>query len=125
MALISGWIAEEPSRRQEECFEFAHKEALDDIGRRLSHFMPGEKHQGLRYQASLRNESIDLVLAPVWLLTVAYDPQKPPFQVLVNGQNGRVWGKAPVAWWKVACLVSACAIPVLFFMNTPLPIRCY
>ncbi len=100
-ALVSGWIAEEPSRAPSECFELARNEALQKIGRELAAFMPGDGHRGLRFDSVLENESADLVLVPVWSMVARPDPKKPPIRLLVNGQTERVHGHAPIAWLKV------------------------
>lgn len=112
-ALISGWLAEEPSRTQDECFNLAHDEAMGKIGRLLCGFMPGDSYRDLRYEASLEKEVIDLVLAPIWLLTVQYREDKPPVRILVNGQTGRIYGKTPLSWIKISVVVG---IPLLLVL---------
>lgn len=106
-SLISGWLAEEPSRTQEECFRFAHDETVAKVGQMLGSFMPGDSHQNLRYQTNVSREVIDLVLFPVWSFAVRYDEAKPPIQILVNGQTGRVGGKVPISATKVSLAVVA------------------
>src|SRR5438270_4694779 len=43
-ALVSGWIAEEFSRTQDECERASRAEALDQIGGKLRRFMPGDSY---------------------------------------------------------------------------------
>ena len=104
-ALISGWLAEDPSHAKEDCFRMAHDETIEKVGRSLTRFMPGDSHRDLRYQTRLSQEVIDLVLLPIWSFAVRYDESKPPLQILVNGQTGRVGGKVPVSAIKVTFAV--------------------
>ncbi|MEM6470484.1 MAG: hypothetical protein AAF802_13090 [Planctomycetota bacterium] len=109
---IAGWIAEEPSRTAEECFKFAHDESVAEIGTRLASFMPGDSHSNIQYQTELSHEVIDLVLLPVWTYAVRYSPDRPPLQILVNGQNGIVSGKVPISAAKVTTAVVAFLIVI-------------
>lgn len=106
-SIITGWLAEEPSRTQDECFRFAHDETVAKVGQMLGNFMPGDSHQNLRYHTNVSQEVIDLVLFPVWSFAVRYDDSKPPIQILVNGQTGRVGGKVPISATKVSFAVLA------------------
>jgi DNA-directed RNA polymerase subunit RPC12/RpoP len=103
--LITGWAAEEPSRGQDECFQLAHGEATTLAGRVLSAHMPGDKHRALNHHTHLRDESIDLVLLPVWSFAARYHPEKEPVQILVNGQTGKVNGKVPLSVVKIVTAV--------------------
>lgn len=102
---ISGWLAEEPSRTQQECLKFAHDETVAKVGVRLKSFMPGDSHQNLQFHTKVTQEVIDLTLFPVWSFAVRYDENQPPIQILVNGQTGRVGGRVPISTTKVSAAV--------------------
>lgn len=104
-ALVSGWVAEEPSLTLEQCMAQARKEAVERVGRTLARFMPGDSHRDLRHDSRLEWEALDVCLLPVWVLAVRYAEDAPPLRVLVNGQTGEVVGKAPLSAWKVAAAV--------------------
>ncbi|XXV10056.1 hypothetical protein WMF24_18370 [Sorangium sp. So ce1335] len=104
-AVLSGWIAEEPTMTQDECYALARREALEKIGRDLAAFMPGDSHHGLAYETRLDRETLELLYVPLWVLAIRHDPQKPPFRVLINGQTGAIHGKAPLSWVKIALAV--------------------
>lgn len=106
-SLISGWLAEEPSRSQEACFELAHGETTEKVGVMLERFLPGDSHSDLQFQTQVSREVIDLVLFPIWSFAVRYDETKPPIQILVNGQTGRVGGNVPISVTKVSLAVLA------------------
>ncbi|MBZ4419217.1 hypothetical protein [Myxococcus sp. RHSTA-1-4] len=104
-ALISGWVAEEPSLTREQCMGQARKEAVERVGGRLEQFMPGDSHSGLHHEPRLEWEALDVCLLPVWVLAVRYAEGAPPLRVLVNGQTGEVVGKAPLSAWKVTLAI--------------------
>jgi hypothetical protein len=112
-SFISGWLAEEPSRSKDDCFQLAHDETVSKIGERLTRFMPGDTHRNLQHRTQLSHEVIDLVLLPIWTYAVRYAEDRPPIQILVNGQTGRVGGKIPVSTTKVTVAV----IGVLFLIG--------
>lgn len=99
--LISGWVAEEPSREAQECLESGRGEVRALAGQWLRAFMPGDGVRALQHQTAVEDESMDLTLVPVWVCTVRYHPRKPPLRILVNGQTGKVGGAWPVSWAKL------------------------
>lgn len=104
-ALVSGWLVEEPSMRLDECTQAARVEAQKQEGERLSAFMPGDKFSDLHFSMTVRDESIDPVLVPVWVLAVRPDPKQPPVRVVANGQTAEVWGPEKVSALKVILFV--------------------
>lgn len=119
--LIAGWMAEDPSRSREECFEIAHGESVRTVGTMLEEFMPGDSHRDLRYHTELSDEVIDFVLLPLWTFAVKYDATKPPVRVLLNGQTGEIAGNVPISGTKVtAAILVGLAVVLLivwFFMS--------
>jgi hypothetical protein len=101
-ALVSGWIHEEFSRPADECQRLSRGEAADDIGARLRRFMPGDSYSDLALKTSVEWESLEPILVPVWVLALRYRGDKPPLRVVINGQTGKVTGKVPLSWWKIA-----------------------
>ncbi|TWU19597.1 hypothetical protein [Allorhodopirellula heiligendammensis] len=112
-SFISGWLAEEPSRSKQECLQFAHNETLALVNRKLSEFMPGDSSSITQSNTNVSNEVIDLVLLPVWSYALRYADDRPPIQILVNGQTGRVGGTVPVSTTKIALTVLAVVIVCL------------
>ncbi len=103
--MLSGWLAEDPSRTVAECAAMAREEAVAQVGRRVSAHMPGDSHQSLQYQTRFENEHGALVLLPVWVLAVKYDPEAPAVRMVLNGQTGALIGKPPRSWGKIAFAV--------------------
>ena len=106
-ALVSGWLVEEASLGMAECTELARKEAAQSEQERLNRFMPGDSHRGLRFDLELRDETVDPVLVPVWVLAVRPQPDQSAIRVLGNGQSGLVWGPERVSAAKVILWIAA------------------
>jgi hypothetical protein len=102
--LISGWVAEDPSLSLEQCLELARSEALTEVGRAIDGFMPGDRHRNVWHQTAFSQENLELSLLPLWVLPVRYGDDKLA-RLLVNGQTGKLCGRAPVSALKVATLV--------------------
>lgn len=111
--IISGWAAEEPSMLVQECTELARGEAMEEVGRQLSQFMPGDSHRNLQHRSWMHQEHLALTLVPVWVLPVRYAADKPIVRLLVNGQTGRIYGKPPRSALKITLLVLAIALPLI------------
>src|SRR5690606_20824658 len=90
--LVSGWLVEEPSLSLAECTGLARGEAERQEAARLADFMPGDSHRGLTFSMSLRDETIDPILVPVWVLAMRPEPSHPAVRVVANGQSAEVWG---------------------------------
>jgi DNA-directed RNA polymerase subunit RPC12/RpoP len=103
--LFAGWIAEEPTLTLGACFELARAEALEKVGRALAAFMPGDSHRSLRHSTTLEHETAALMHVPVWILAARHDPQKPPVRIVMNGQSGEVFGRAPLSWARIILVI--------------------
>ena len=104
-ALLSGWMAEEPTVSPDECLKNAHAEGVRMIGRKLNSFMPGDSHHALEHQTELTHEEVALCLLPVWVFALRYDPDQPVVRILVNGQTGEVGGKVPRSALKITLTI--------------------
>ena len=104
-AVLAGWIAEDPSLPPGTCMQQAREEAAEAIGRRLAAHMPGDKHRDLRFTHTLKNEDLELLMLPVWVLAVRHAEDRPAVRLVLNGQTGRLHGRAPKSWAKIAGIV--------------------
>lgn len=114
--LLSGWLAEDPSLDQALCLRQAREEASQQVGSRLHRHMPGDHHRDLQYQVAFENEDIELLLLPIWILAIRYDVKRPPVRLVINGQTGAVTGRAPKSAAKIAALVSAVLLLIVFIV---------
>ena len=117
--LVSGWLVEEPSLTLAECTALAREEAQRQEAARLEAFMPGDSHRGLTFTMSLRDETIDPILVPVWVLAIRPEPSLPAVRVVANGQSAEVWGPerlspVKIVLWVLGALVLIGLAVVLF-----------
>lgn len=61
--------------------------------------------------ADFADETWRYILLPVYLAVYRFEGKT--FQVMVNGQTGRVAGQKPVAWWKIWLAIAALLAPGL------------
>ncbi len=108
-AVVTGWIAEEFARSPDHCRRASRQEALDVVGDKLRQFMPGDSHSDLAWRSHVDWESMEPMLVPAWVLALRYRPNKPPVRVVINGQTGKIAGRAPIAWWKVGLALAVSA----------------
>lgn len=104
--MVAGFIAEDVTLDPQLSHRHAYHETTQHVHARLASFMPGDKHDGLRFETRVDQEAADVVLLPIWVLALRHSPEEPPLRVLVNGQTGKIVGTKPIAWWKVALAVS-------------------
>jgi hypothetical protein len=115
-ALVSGWLVEEPSLSLAECTELAREEAKQQQAVRLREFMPGDSFRDLRFSMAVQGESIEPVLAPVWVLAIKPEPNQPAIRVLANGQSGQVWGPERLSPLKILLWVLGAVLAVVLLV---------
>ena len=112
-ALVSGWLVEEASLDLAQCTELARDEATEQERAQLAGFLPGDSHRNVRAQISVRDETIDPMLVPVWVLAVRPHADRAPLRVAINGQTGEVVGPEKLSPVKILLLALAAMALVL------------
>lgn len=73
--------------------------------------VPGDTHRNLQIDPAYSGRTFKHVLVPVWLLS--YDYASKAYQVIVNGYTGKIAGRHPYSFWKIAFAVLLAAIAAL------------
>ena len=73
--------------------------------------VPGDTYRNLQIAPSYSGRTFKHVLVPVWLLS--YDYASKAYQVIVNGYTGKIAGRHPYSFWKIAFAVLLAAIAAL------------
>jgi DNA-directed RNA polymerase subunit RPC12/RpoP len=109
---LAGWHAEEYQLDLECAWSLAQEALVASQRARCAGDVPGDTHRNLRVQNRIHDVRWKHVLLPVWSLQYRFG--KKTYTVLVNGKTGKVAGKAPISWAKIALLVLAilAAIPI-------------
>jgi hypothetical protein len=76
--------------------------------------VPGDTYRNLQIDPSYSGRTFKHVLVPVWLLS--YDYASKAYQVIVNGYTGKIAGRHPYSFWKIAFAVLLAAIAALIFV---------
>jgi DNA-directed RNA polymerase subunit RPC12/RpoP len=108
---LAGWHAEEYEVDLEAGWELGKQRIADSQSARCSGDVPGDTQRNLRVQNVFSDARWKHVLLPIW--SVQYPFQGKTYTVLVNGQTGRVAGKAPWSWVKILATVLGVALAVL------------
>ena len=76
--------------------------------------IPGNTYRSLEIFPEFSGRTFKHILVPVWLLTYTYGPRS--FQVLVNGDTGKMDGTYPVSAWKIAAVIALVILIVVLYV---------
>ncbi|MQM28388.1 hypothetical protein [Glycomyces albidus] len=93
-------------------YDLGPDDALNEAKRKMSaviqrdvrNHIGGDEQRVHRIDTEYRNLTYKLLLLPVWILAYLFGGKT--WQVLVNGQNGKVSGDRPFSPWKIAFAVA-------------------
>ena len=100
---LAGWRAEEYQVDLADSWEEAKQRVVASQEARCGSDVPGDTMRNLRVANRIFDVRWKHVLLPVW--TLAYRYHGKTYRVLIHGQSGRVYGKAPYSWWKILAAV--------------------
>ena len=100
---LAGWRAQEYQIELEEGWELGQDIIRDRIRDACARSVPGDTHRNLRVQSRFEDMTFKHTLLPVWIASYRYS--NTVYNFMVNGQTGKVQGKAPISWWKVLLTV--------------------
>lgn len=102
-SFLAGWRAEEYQVDLEEGWRRGQR-MIEELQReRCADDVPGDTHRSLSVRNTFRDVRWKHVLLPMW--SVTYDFRGRSYAVLINGQTGRIAGRAPYSWVKIALAV--------------------
>jgi hypothetical protein len=106
---LAGWQAHKHDIELSEAWEVA-KSRIRDEAKRACHRDTGSSHvRNFRMTADFADERWRYVLLPVYLASYRFADRI--YQVMVNGQTGKVAGQKPVDWRKVWLVIAAVFLP--------------
>jgi hypothetical protein len=119
---LSGWAAEEYSVDMKQAWDVGKGQMEAAIRSDCSRLVGGDTQRSLRVDTAYSNITYKHVLLPLWVAGYTYAEKV--YQFLVNGQTGKVYGKAPYSWVKIGLLVLAIVAIILlivFLSQSPSP----
>jgi hypothetical protein len=106
---LAGWQAKLYDVQLPQAWEIA-KEDIRAETKSACHRDTGSSHvRNMRMTVDFGNERWRYVLLPVYLASYPFDERT--FQVMVNGQTGKVAGQKPVAWLRIWLAIAALLAP--------------
>jgi DNA-directed RNA polymerase subunit RPC12/RpoP len=101
---LSGWVVEQ----YQIDLVAAASAARDRMGQKLERLcageVPGDTHRNLSVAADYGGQTFKHILAPVWSATYQFGSKT--YFVLVNGFTGKIAGRYPISWIKVALSIA-------------------
>jgi predicted RNA-binding Zn-ribbon protein involved in translation (DUF1610 family) len=108
-AYLAGWQAKACDVALEEGWRVA-RDQLRERAKRACYADTGSAHvRNFRMGLDFADEEWRYLLLPVYMASYPFDERT--FQVMVNGQTGRVSGQKPVAWLRVWVAIAAMLAP--------------
>lgn len=101
--LMVGWESEVYSVELDEGYVTAEGIIDKYIRAMCAQALGGDTQRNLRISTEKYDQTFKHIVMPVWLASYKY--QGKIFRFVVNGQTGKVYGKKPISWWKVAFAV--------------------
>jgi predicted RNA-binding Zn-ribbon protein involved in translation (DUF1610 family) len=106
---LAGWQAKTYDVLLPDAWEVG-KEQMREQAKSACYKDTGSSHvRNMRMTADFADERWRYILLPVYLASYPFDDRT--FQVMVNGQTGKMAGQKPVSWLKVWLVIAAILTP--------------
>jgi len=112
---LAGWVVEQYQIDLVQGSRQAQAKMDEKLRVLCSREVPGDTQRDLQVQADYAQQTFKHLLVPVWLVTFDYGARS--FPVLVNGFTGKISGKYPLSWIKIALVSLGVLIVVLLLMQ--------
>ena len=114
---LSGFQAERYSVNVKQGWEEAKQEINAYLHSEVVRKVHADEVRNVRIQIAYNDVRYKHLLVPVWLSSYLYRDKT--YQVMINGDNGKVAGKFPVSFWKVffVVLASLAAIGLIIWLG--------
>ena len=118
--VMAGFVAERYSIGLKDGWESAQKTIQFRLRSNISAYIRkqyrADRTDSVFFSTLYSNVTYKYLLVPTWISSFRYKDKV--YQFVVNGQTGKVGGKAPVSAWKVllAILIGVGAIAALYFL---------
>jgi ribosomal protein S27E len=119
--IVAGFVAERYSIGLKDGWESAQKNIQSrlrsDIGDHVRRHWRANRSDSVRFSTLYSNITYKYILVPTWISSFKYKDKV--YQFAVNGQTGKVGGKAPVSAWRVllAVLIGAAVMLALYYYS--------
>jgi hypothetical protein len=112
---VSGWVVEQYQIDLVAAAERARQTMEGKTRAMCSQQVPGDTQRNLQVDADFSAQTFKHILVPLWLLSYVYG--RTSYQVVINGVTGRIAGKYPLSWIKIALAVLVAIIVLIIFAS--------
>ena len=113
-AFLSGFVVEHYQLVLLEASQQSETSMTRQLQEMCAAEIPGDTYRNLNIQPRFSARTFKHILVPIWLLSYTYGNRA--WQVVVNGYTGKMAGDYPKSPWKIALLVLAILIVVMFVL---------
>jgi hypothetical protein len=111
---LSGWVVEQYQIDLIAAAQNARNQMTAELEQLCSAEVPGDTQRNLQISPTFSADTYKHILLPVWLLSYTYGGR--PWQVVMNGYDGKLAGEYPKSWVKITMLVLAILIVILIIV---------
>jgi predicted RNA-binding Zn-ribbon protein involved in translation (DUF1610 family) len=112
-AFLSGHVVEHYQVVLLDASQRAQEQMYAKLQQLCAAQVPGDTHRHLQIDPQYSGRTFKHILVPIWLLTYTYGAKV--YNVIANGYTGRIAGRYPLSFWKVALAVALAIIAALIF----------
>lgn len=115
--LLLGWEAEVYSLTLEEGAQVSEHMMDEELRHMASRALGGDTQRRLRVVSKKFDKTYKHIILPIWLATYVY--KEKVYHFVVNGQTGKISGKKPLSWIKIAfaVLLFAGFLATLYYLR--------
>ena len=115
---LSGWRAEQYQIGLPPAWEIGQGKIRDHERDACIRQIPGDTYRGLNVNTTITDVTFKHTLLPVWIASYPYKGKV--YRYMVNGQTGRVEGKKPVSWMRVAIavVIALIVIAIIVYLSS-------
>jgi len=113
---LSGFLAERYSIDVKDGWKQAEQYIVDSLRNDVRNMVQADEVRNIVLNINHNQIKYKHILVPLWLAGYTFRNKK--YQVLVNGENGKIAGKAPISAWKIILLILGIAgiFVLLYFL---------
>lgn len=101
--LMIGWEAEVYQMEVDQGFSIADSIIDSKLRRMCSQELGGDTQRNLHVSTQKFNHTFKHIILPLWICSYIY--QDKIYHFTINGQTGKVYGKKPISYFKIAVVV--------------------
>ena len=112
-AFLSGFVVEHYQIVLLDAAQASQEQMKRKLFEMCSAEVPGDTQRNLQIHPTFSAQTFKHILVPIWLLSYLYGAKT--YQVVVNGDDGRMAGQYPKSPWKIAFLVLLAIVALIIF----------